>query len=287
MGSASTIRRLPAAAFIALLAVLPVEASGAPTGCPHHYSAAAAPELINPRLGAKTRELCYAGFAVLHSGITRTPLWSAEHLTRGRLDAARGIERESFFHVEPALVPEERAELSDYRRSGFDRGHMAPSGDMPDRESQQESFSLANIIPQASALNRGAWEGIESAVRDFVRKGGEAYVVTGPVFRGRTLRRLNGRVLVPTGIFKAVYDPRRGQAGAYLAANTKDGHWQTVSISQLREVTGIDVFPGLPAGIKDRAMTLPEPRQRQRRSGADDPGSHAAGIAVVVDGQLD
>jgi hypothetical protein len=65
--------------------------------------------------------------------------------------------------------------------------------------------------------------------------------------------------------------------------------WQTASVSRLREASGIDVFPGLPAGIKDRVMTLPEPLQRgrQRRSGADDPGSHAAGFAVVDDGQLD
>ena len=74
--------------------------------------------------------------------------------------------------------------------------------------------------------------------------------MTGPVFRGRTLRRLNGRVLVPTDIFKAVYDPRRRQAGAYLAANTSDGHWQTVLISQLREVSGIDVFPDCRPGSR-------------------------------------
>jgi endonuclease G len=113
--------------------------------------------------------------------------------------------------------------------------------------------------------------------------------VTGPVFQGLTLRRLNGRVLVPTDIFKAVYDPGRRQAGAHLVANAPGGHWQTVSISRLREVSGIDVFPGLPAGIKDRTMALPEPlqRSRQRRSSADDPGSYAAGFAVVDDGQLD
>jgi hypothetical protein len=63
-------------------------------------------------------------------------------------------------------------------------------------------------------------QAIESAVRDFVRKSGEAYVVTGPVFRRLTLRCLNGRVLVPTDIFiKAVCDPGSRQAGAYLVAN--------------------------------------------------------------------
>jgi DNA/RNA endonuclease G (NUC1) len=73
-------------------------------------------------------------------------------------------ERKNAFHAEPMLPKEERAELADYEHTGFDRGHMAPSGDMPSLEAQQESFSLANIAPQTPELNRGIWEGIEAAV---------------------------------------------------------------------------------------------------------------------------
>ena len=67
-------------------------------------------------------------------------------------------------------------------------GTCRPSGDMPDEDSQQESFSLANMVPQAPKLNRGVWEGIERAVRRMAGRQGELYVVTGPIFQGSELQ---------------------------------------------------------------------------------------------------
>ncbi len=111
-----------------LLFALPVTADAAATACPAHYAGAVAPDLINPKLAAKTRELCYSAFAVLHSGVTRTPLYAVEHLTQDSVAAAKGLQRPeaSAFHAETALPRDERAELADYKRSGFDRGHVEP-----------------------------------------------------------------------------------------------------------------------------------------------------------------
>jgi endonuclease G len=245
--------------LVLALLVLPATSEAAPADCPPQLLDGTPPRLANERLAARTQGLCYTGYAALHSGITRTPLWSAEHLTRERLDAARGLERVNNFHPDVNLPREERAELSDYSRSGYDRGHMAPSGDMPDPQAQAESFSLANMIPQAPNNNRILWEGIESAVRDLARSDGELYVVTGPIFQGQTLQQLHGRVLVPTSLFKAVYDPKRHQAGAYLVPNAAGNQWEPVSIAQLQQLAGIDAFPTLPAAVKESAMPLPKP----------------------------
>jgi endonuclease G len=97
--------------------------------------------------------------------------------------AARDTARESQFYPEPLLPSVDQAQFEDYRRSGFDRGHMTPSGDMPDPQAQQQSFSLADLVPQTQELNRGVWAGIETAVRDLAAREGEVYVVTGPAFK--------------------------------------------------------------------------------------------------------
>ena len=82
------------------------------------------------------------------------------------------------------------------------------------------------------------------------------------------LRRLRGRVLVPTHIFKAVYDPKRNQAAAYLVENADGDQWRNVSIAELQQITGIDPFPRLAPSVKDYAMGLPEtklPGKRQKQ----------------------
>jgi endonuclease G len=142
---------------------------------------------------------------------------------------------------------------------------MAPSGDMPTPQAQAQSFTLANMVPQAAALNRGLWEEIEVTVRDLSETDGDLYVVTGPIFADNG-PLLNGRVRVPSAVFKAIYDPRRRQAGAYIADNAAGAGYRVVSIAQLRAMIGIDVFPSLPASIKARPMDLPAPERREQQA---------------------
>jgi endonuclease G len=229
--------------------------------CADLFYKGTAPVLNSKKLEPRTHQLCFSQISLLYSGIARTPLWSAEHLTRNGLEQAHrlGRLRSNAFHEEDQLPYDERAELADYRRSGFDRGHMSPNGDMSTPEAQMESFSLANMVPQHPCNNEVIWEGIESAVRSLVSEVGEVYVVTGPAFFGDTLQSLNGRVLIPTHIYKAIYVPSRKAAGVYLSPNDASQKWQPLSVAELQTMIGIDVFPALPKEIKDHAMELPQP----------------------------
>src|SRR4051812_1114076 len=202
-------RPLRGSVLVILALLWPRIADAAPSACPEHFLDGQVPDVVNGKLLAKARPLCFSGFAVLHSGVTRTPLYAAEHLSRARIEAARQLERADSFHEEARLPPDERADLSDYARSGYDRGHMAPAGDMPDPAAMAESFTFANIVPQNPEDNRNLWEAVESAVRGLALRSGEVYVITGPLFEGDDLRSLKGRVLVPTRIYKAVYDVKR------------------------------------------------------------------------------
>ncbi len=233
----------------------------AATACPQHFAAGVAPAVTNPKLQARTREVCFTAYAVLHSGLSRTPLYAAEHLTRANLEEAKTLSRKDSFHPEPALPASERSELSDYARSGYDRGHMAPNGDMPTRAAQAESFSLANMVPQVHANNAGVWAGIEAAARQLATDEGELYVVSGPAFLGSDLRQI-GNVLVPTHVWKVVYSPRQQRAGAYVVTNDETREYSAMSVSDLARLVGVDALPGVSQAIRDAGMALPRPVQQ-------------------------
>ncbi len=237
----------------------------ADTNCPAHYFKGAEPVFINKKLENKTQEVCYAEFGVMHSGITRTPLWSAEKLTKERLENAQRLQRNNAFHSEDSLPTDERSELSDYVRSGFDRGHLSPSADMSTEQAQYESFSLANIIPQDPKNNRYLWASIESAIRAQTFRRGELYVITGVIFQGTQLQRLNGRVLIPTHLYKAVYDPNSKEAAAYLVKNETTKDYEVITIAELESLVGLNLFPKLSAESKKTVMQLPKPKTYRER----------------------
>jgi endonuclease G len=247
-----------------LLAAGAAQAQFQGPSCPGHYVGGRAPQIVNPKLAASTRELCFNVFGVMHSGVTRTPLWSAEHLRADNIEAAQDLSRENSFHAEPRLPPAQRAELADYARSGFDRGHMAPNGDMPDRASQRDSFSLANIVPQDGENNRHTWAAIEGAVRKMVKREGELYVVTGPAFLGTNLRQV-GKVIVPSHLYKVVYSPRQKAGAAWFVENQADAKPNVIPIPELERIIGINVLPALSARDKERMLRLPKIRESKKR----------------------
>jgi endonuclease G, mitochondrial len=250
------IRSLMIALILTFLASV---ALAAPTACPQHYLDGQAPDFLNEKISQKTQEVCYSNYALVHSGITRTSLISAEHLTQEDLTEDHPP-RKNTFHPDPNLDPADRAELEDYEGSGYDRGHMAPCADMPDKQSQHESFSLANMAPQNPNNNEHLWKAIEAATRDLAISSGELYVVTGPIFSGPALKKLNNRVLVPTHIFKAIYDPQQEQAAAYLVENIKGVRYAVIPIAEVEQLTGIAVFPTLSDEVKQSPMALPKPK---------------------------
>lgn len=147
--------------------------------CPEFF-ANGTPPAVEPR--PKRRELCYEAFAILHSGETKTPVYVAQRLNRRSIEDA-DEKRATKFFADARLPRAERAELEDYKRSGYSRGHMAPAGDMSTPTAMAQSFSLANMVPQDIQHNGGAWAKIEQDTRRYVRRAkGDVFVITGPVF---------------------------------------------------------------------------------------------------------
>jgi endonuclease G len=215
--------------------------------------------MLNQSLQRSTKELCNTAYAVMHSGVTRTPLWSADHLTREHIYQGKGLKRNDAFHPDDRLSPSERSELSDYKNSGYDRGHVVASADEYDERTQYESFALSNMTPQNSELNRGVFAGEESAARMLAKSKGEVYVVTMPLFVGNNIKWINNRVAVPTHYIKAIYDPTANQAAAYVNTNDGSQEYQVMNIEDVTKFAGIDPFPFLKGAARTTPMSLPKP----------------------------
>ena len=211
------------------------------------------PPVVPNLANKKGRALCFDGFAVLHSGATKTPIYAAEVLNRRRLMQGRGNKRSDMFFPDARLPAGERATLDDYRGSGFDRGHNFPAGDSADAQGMAQSFSLANMMPQAPQNNQGAWARIEQDTRRYaMRASGDVFVITGSVLLPGecVIQRPNcqiGRGLtVPSHIYKLVYDPQTHRAWAHWIANKDDARIQRpITYAELVRRTGIEFLPGM------------------------------------------
>ena len=196
-------------------------------------------------LGSEVRELCFKDFAVLYSPRTKTPLFSVEKLNYLRLKGH--AKRTNHFHEEVRLRLSERSTLSDYNRSGYDRGHIAPAADFIDPVSVEESFSLANMSPQAPRLNRGIWaKNVEKPTREYVKRAsGNVYVFTGPVFQGNKPSHTIGqnRVWVPDYFFKLVYDEGSQRSWVFYLPNSDNAQMsRPISYSEFVNKTGYELL---------------------------------------------
>lgn len=195
--------------------------------------------------GQKLRELCFSSFAILHSGQTKTPVFVVLRLNRQMLIQGQGIGRTDRFYPEARLPAAERAELDDYRNSGYSRGHMAPAGDMHTAEAMAQSFSLANMVPQDQRQNSGPWSKIEADMRKYImRAKGDVYVFTGPVYTTRSDTIGAGRVAVPGYLYKVAYDASTGRSWVHWQANSPDAKPRPpISYAEFVRRTGLQLLP--------------------------------------------
>ncbi|MDT0139621.1 DNA/RNA non-specific endonuclease [Acidovorax sp. PRC11] len=216
--------------------------AGVFSACRQHFAGGTPP--ITPE-APRLRELCFDAFAVLHSGNTRTPVYVAERLNRQILQQARQQHRTDRFYADARLPRAERAELEDYRGSGYARGHMAPAGDMGTPEAMAQSFSLANMVPQDQKQNSGPWAKIEEDTRRYaLRARGNVYVITGPVFEPGAKTIGSNGVAVPSHVFKLVYDAETGKSWAHWQQNAAAATPGTpITLEELERRTGMQLLP--------------------------------------------
>lgn len=157
---------------------------------------------------------------------------------------------EGFYQVTPG----------DYRRSGYDRGHMVPSGDrtLTPRDNSL-TFLMTNIFPQVSANNRGPWRELEQYGRDLVQQKGKALYVIGGIYgdSGKV-----GRVTVPSRVWKVIVVldnvkddiTRRTEVIAVDMPNSDriEANWQTyrTTVDRIEIATGYNLLSEVSESIQ-------------------------------------
>ena len=200
------------------------------------------------------RDLCFDSFAIYYSPQDKKPIYTVEKLNREQLSAPHP-RRSNQFYEEARLPFSERALLSDYRGSGFDRGHNAPAGDMSNERSMAQSFSLANMMPQARQNNQGIWaKNVEEPTRAYVKRAaGDIYVFTGSIGNRGSIGR--SHITIPSHLYKLVYDSNKNLAWAYWIENTNEASMTPpISYQELVQKTGIDFH--LPVGEGNTASNV-------------------------------
>ena len=209
------------------------------------------------------------GYVVSHNNWLKIPNWAAYHVSSTTLRGT--IQRENNFRGDEDLKEWQRAEPSDYKRSGYDQGHMAPAAAMKrSKGAMSESFLLSNMVPQIGAgFNRGIWRELEDKVRDWAVARGEGWVFVGPTFKdiddnGTMEFRLIGksRVAVPTHNFMILVTKDAGgalDAIAFLMPNAKAKNDQLpsflTSIKEVERLTGLDFLEKLDDEEEDAIET--------------------------------
>lgn len=160
------------------------------------------------------------------------------------------------------------AELSDYRGSGYDRGHLAPAADMKwSPTAMSESFYMSNMSPQRPRFNRGMWKRLEEKVRTWATESEEIYVVTGPVLSDNLPTIGANQVAVPEYYYKVILDfkePELKGIGFILAnqSSTQPLATYAVTIDSVEVVTGIDFFPAIEDSLEERIESSVQVQKR-------------------------
>lgn len=194
--------------------------------------------------------LVYRGFDLGYNEQFEQAAWVAYVLTREEIESGT-IERSDDFRADTSIRTGS-ATPADYRRSGFDRGHLAPAGDMKwDQLAMSESFLMSNMSPQVPAFNRGIWRRLETEVRKWAVEKDSLYVITGPIFSVADSLIGDNDVGVPAFYFKVLVDlsPPQHDMIAFLLPNKGSSDELinfAMSVDSLEQISAYDFFADAP-----------------------------------------
>jgi len=207
----------------------------------------------------------HTAFTLCYSEEFEQAKWVAYRLTDSMCNN-NGEERTNDFR-EDKDVKTHSAKPEDYKKSGYDRGHLCPAGDMGWSDiTMSESFYMSNMSPQLPNFNRGIWKKLETNVREWAKREGELFVVTAGILNEKFQTIGGNKVSVPKYYYKVLLDHRLPQYKAIAFILPNEGSKEplfkyVVSIDSVEKLTGIDFFPALPDSLEVYLERRSDPEQ--------------------------
>lgn len=202
-------------------------------------------------------------FVLSYNPGKRVANWVAWRLERSSFGKAK---RKDDFRPDPQL-PERfyRVNESDYRGSGYQRGHLCPSGDrVSSAEENSRTFVFTNIQPQLGELNGGPWEKLERYSRERAKRGETLHIVAGGVFSA-PYPTIGKGVAVPAANFKVIVFSQPGQGAADVTTDSEvlavmmpnqpgvaERAWTeyVTTIDAIEAASGYDFLTGVPERVQ-------------------------------------
>ncbi|KAH8275379.1 endonuclease G, mitochondrial [Drosophila bipectinata] len=191
----------------------------------------------------------HSDYVLSYDRRNRVPHWVFEHLTPDSVAKNDAVDRAKCdFKQDESIHPYFRSQNTDYRRSGYDRGHMAAAGNHRLHQKHcEETFYLSNMAPQVGqGFNRDAWNTLEMHVRKLTKIYPNVYVCTGPLYLprkeddGKTYVKYEvigaNTVAVPTHFYKVVVSEATDQKlhmEAYVMPNQVISNDTPISVFQV------------------------------------------------------
>lgn len=208
--------------------------------------------------GGELQILNRKGHTVAYSPRLRHPLWVAYAASTYGVPAADPERRPGSFTRDRAVANSARS--SDYKGSGYDRGHMAPNLAIAVRhgaEAQKQTFLLSNICPQRPGLNRGPWFEMEYRIsEEWPDVYSTVWTVAGAIPSKN--QRLKSGIDIPSAFYQVTLcRDRRGQLRVLAVFMPQWARRRTfarsylISVKELEERTGLRFFPKLPSKIRE------------------------------------
>lgn len=188
------------------------------------------------------------GYTLAYDEKAKQASWVSYVLTKE--EAAGEVKRSNSFKEDKDLAGHS-AKLNDYKKSGYDRGHLAPAADMRwSKQVMKDSFFLSNMSPQKPGFNRGVWKRLEALVRKWGVLYKKIVIITGPILSQEPLTTIGeSKVAVPVAYYKAIYAPEQNRTIAFIVPHEKSKKSLdkfSVSVDELEKLSELDFFSTLP-----------------------------------------